>query len=183
MCIRDRAKELILDGAEFLEKISDESHKRTRYILSQGSVLLSRGVFQNEVDLLNSKRTVVAPVTKCEDSTLDEALEQLASGQSYLRRNLHSQATDMLNQAIIRLRTLNRDFDLLNGLLARAALHRHTRDFARARQNLQEVFDIADGSGMRLHLTDYHLEMARLLVAEEKEGVCNTPLQLSLIHI
>jgi hypothetical protein len=54
------------------------------------------------------------------------------------------------------------------GLLARAALHRHTRDFARTRQDLQEVFDIADGSGMRLHLTDYHLEMARLLVAEAK---------------
>ena len=66
---------------------------------------------------------------------------------------------------------------LPRGLLARATLHRHTRDFARARQDLQEVFDIADGSGMRLYLTDYHLEMARLLVAEEKEGVCNTPLQ------
>ena len=66
---------------------------------------------------------------------------------------------------------------LPRGLLARAALYRHTHDFARARQDLQEVFDIADGSGMRLHLTDYHLEMARLLVAEEKEGVCNTPLQ------
>ena len=52
------------------------------------------------------------------------------------------------------------------GLLARAALHRHTRDFARARVDLQEVFDIADSSGMRLHLTDYHLEMARVLLAE-----------------
>ncbi|WP_308874386.1 hypothetical protein [Thiothrix subterranea] len=42
---------------------------------------------------------------------------------------------------------------------------------------MQEVFDIADGSGMRLHLTDYHLEMARLLVAEEKEGNRRLPLQ------
>jgi hypothetical protein len=35
---------------------------------------------------------------------------------------------------------------------------------------LQEVFDIAEPSGMRLHLTDYHLEMARLLVAEGWDG-------------
>ena len=33
---------------------------------------------------------------------------------------------------------------------------------------MQEVFDIAEPSGMRLHLTDYHLEMARLLLAERE---------------
>ena len=82
-----------------------------------------------------------------------------------------------LEQAVAGLRAAGDQTDLPRGLLARAELYRHTRDFARARQDLQEVFDIADGSGMRLHLTDYHLEMARLLVAEEKEGVCNTPLQ------
>ena len=51
-------------------------------------------------------------------------------------------------------------------LLARAALYRHTGAFPRARRDLQEVFDIAEPSGMRLHLTDYHVEMARLLLAE-----------------
>ena len=30
------------------------------------------------------------------------------------------------------------------------------------------MFEIADRSGMRLFLTDYHLEMARLLRAENK---------------
>ena len=58
--------------------------------------------------------------------------------------------------------------NLPSSLLARAALYRHTRDFARARQDLQEVFDIAEPSGMRLYLTDYHLEMARVLLAEEE---------------
>ena len=29
------------------------------------------------------------------------------------------------------------------------------------------MYDIAEPSGMRLHLTDYHLEMARLLIAEK----------------
>ncbi|MEZ5449024.1 MAG: hypothetical protein R3E89_08505 [Thiolinea sp.] len=51
-------------------------------------------------------------------------------------------------------------------LLARAALYRHTHDFARAHADLQEVFEIAEPSGMRLHLTDYHLEMAWVLLAE-----------------
>jgi hypothetical protein len=35
---------------------------------------------------------------------------------------------------------------------------------------LDEVFDIAEPSGMRLHLTDYHLAMALLLVAEEENS-------------
>lgn len=30
------------------------------------------------------------------------------------------------------------------------------------------MYDIAEPSGMRLHLTDYHLEMARLLIAERE---------------
>ena len=83
-----------------------------------------------------------------------------------MQGKLLQQAGEWLEQAVAGLRASGYQYYLPLGLLARAALHRHTRDFARARQDLQEVFDIADGSGMRLHLTDYHLEMARLLVAE-----------------
>jgi hypothetical protein len=35
-------------------------------------------------------------------------------------------------------------------------------------QDLQEVRDIAERSGMRLHLTDYHLEATRLALTVEK---------------
>ncbi len=62
---------------------------------------------------------------------------------------------------------------LPRGLLARAALYRDTRnpnpnhDFLRARKDLQEVYDIAEPNGMWLLLTDYHLGMARLLIAEK----------------
>jgi tetratricopeptide (TPR) repeat protein len=94
------------------------------------------------------------------------------AGDSYeedrLQGKLLQQAGEWLDQAVAGLRVYGSLQHLPRGLLARAALHRHTRDFARARQDLQEVFDIADSSGMRLHLTDYHLEMARLLVAEAK---------------
>jgi tetratricopeptide (TPR) repeat protein len=114
---------------------------------------------------------------------LDFALLQLTLGRAHLvgaspagdsyeedrlQGKLLQQAGEWLEQAVAGLRAAGDQTDLPRGLLARAALHRHTRDFACARQDLQEVFDIADGSGMRLHLTDYHLEMARLLVAEEK---------------
>ena len=88
-------------------------------------------------------------------------LERIACGQA-------PTGGEWLEQAVAGLRAAGTQDYLPLGLLARAALHRHTHDFARARQDLQEVFDIADGSGMRLHLTDYHLEMARLLVAEEE---------------
>ncbi len=37
-------------------------------------------------------------------------------------------------------------------------------DYKYALRDLQEVHDIAQRSGMRLHLTDYHLESARLLL-------------------
>jgi tetratricopeptide (TPR) repeat protein len=109
--------------------------------------------------------------------SLDVALDLLTLGCAHLQQMDFSQASKRLDQAIAGLRATGQQQYLPLGLLARAALHRHTRDFARARQDLQEVFDIADGSGMRLHLTDYHLEMARLMLAEQEEGVCNTPLQ------
>ncbi|SEA91907.1 TIR domain-containing protein [Thiothrix caldifontis] len=97
---------------------------------------------------------------------LDIALDKLSIGIASFQEKNIEQANEWLENAVHDLRKAKFGYYLPLGLLARAALHRHTRDFARARQDLQEVFDIADGSGMRLHLTDYHLEMARLLVAE-----------------
>ncbi len=104
------------------------------------------------------------------------ALDRLSVGRAYVQfalsdnqeSHLFLDALEWVDQSVIDLRTAQAKDHLPRGLLARAALHRHTRDFARARQDLQEVFDIAEPSGMRLHLTDYHLEMARLLLAEEE---------------
>jgi tetratricopeptide (TPR) repeat protein len=96
----------------------------------------------------------------------DIALDQLTIGHAYLQQGSYPQAARWLDQAVIDLRKGAWQQFVASGLLARAALHRHTRDFARTRQDLQEVFDIAEPSGMRLHLTDWHLEMARLLLEE-----------------
>ena len=111
---------------------------------------------------------------------LDFALHQLTLGRAYLQQLLLPStsgrgaggeglvAEGWLGQAVAGLRAAGTLHNLPWGLLARAALHRHTRDFARARQDLQEVFEIAEPSGMRLFLVDGHLEMARVLVAEEE---------------
>ncbi|MGF1547346.1 MAG: hypothetical protein ACFCUG_08470, partial [Thiotrichales bacterium] len=88
-----------------------------------------------------------------------------AGGEGLIPRSV-SEAEGWLEQAVAGLRAAGQQDDLPRGLLARAALFRHTHDFARARQDLQEVFDIAEPSGMRLFVTDYHLEMARVLVTE-----------------
>lgn len=102
---------------------------------------------------------------------LDVALDRLIVGRAYMQQRNFPQAAHWLDQAVANLYAEGSQDDLPRGLLARAALYRDTRnpnhDFARARQDLQEVYDIAEPSGMRLHLTDYHLEMARLLIAEK----------------
>jgi tetratricopeptide (TPR) repeat protein len=100
-------------------------------------------------------------------SLLGIALDQLTLGRAHLKQGNTEQATNWLDQAVAGLRAAGTQHNLPWGLLARAALFRQTHNFPFAHQDLQEVFDIADNSGMRLHLTDYHLEMARLLLAEE----------------
>lgn len=100
------------------------------------------------------------------------ALDQLTLGCAYWQQRDFPQAADWLDQAVVDLRAAGDQRFVSLGLLARAALYGDTRNpnhnFVRAHQDLQEVYDIAEPSGMRLHLTDYHLEMARLLIAERE---------------
>ena len=106
---------------------------------------------------------------------LSIALDQLTLARAHHQHGDFPHAADWLEQAVTGLRQAGQQDDLPRGLLARAALYRDTRnpghDFTRARRDLHEVYDIAEPSGMQLHLTDYHLEMARLLRAERGCGV------------
>jgi tetratricopeptide (TPR) repeat protein len=135
-------------------------------------VLLTQGSMEEVLERVREIRNV-----NLFNDLLHNALYQLTLGLTYLLQGEFQQASPRINRAITTSRTAGITHHLPRGLLARAALFRKTHDFDRARQDLQEVFEIADYSGMRLHLTDYHLEMARLILAEEEEGVCNTPLQ------
>lgn len=108
------------------------------------------------------------------------ALDQLSLGRAHLQlacspnpqeervQEVHwQQAADWLGQAVVSLREAGTRHYLPLGLLARTAYFRYTQDFAKAYKDLQEVFDLAEGGEMRLHLTDYHLEAARLALAED----------------
>ena len=65
-------------------------------------------------------------------------------------------------------------------LLTRASLSRQTNNFVKAHQDLQEVYDIAHPSGMRLYLTDYHLEMARLLLKQWQQQLLDDSAQADI---
>ena len=94
---------------------------------------------------------------------LQPALHPSTAGRGRGAEGKHiTQATDWLEKAVAGLRAASNQQFLPLGLLTRATLHRLTRNFPKAQQDLQEVLDIAEPSGMRLHLTDYHLEAARL---------------------
>lgn len=64
------------------------------------------------------------------------------------------------------MRAAGQQDDLPRALLARAALLRLQQNFSPAHKELAEVLDIAEPANMRLHLCDYHLEAARLALAE-----------------
>jgi hypothetical protein len=80
----------------------------------------------------------------------------------------HTQkAQKFLEQAVAGLRAAGYEYYLPLALLARAAWFRFCEDFKAAHKDLDEVLEIAESGKMRLHLCDYHLESARLVLAEQ----------------
>jgi tetratricopeptide (TPR) repeat protein len=79
-------------------------------------------------------------------------------------------AMESINRAVYLLRHGGQIDRLMYGLLARAALYRQNKNFDLSFRDLSEVLRITNSSGMGLHLADYHLESARLQLAQgEKE--------------
>ncbi len=99
-------------------------------------------------------------------SLLDIALDQLTLGRAALALGEVARAAECLREAVDAFRAGGRQDHLPRGLLARAELHRSQGDFERAHRDLREVEKIARRGEMRLFLTDYHLESARLALAE-----------------
>jgi tetratricopeptide (TPR) repeat protein len=101
-----------------------------------------------------------------EQALLDVALDHLALGRAHPRGS--AEAAHHLNESVMQLRGAGQlDFYPL-GVLARAANLRHIGDFTHAQKDLDGVRLLATRCGMRLHLTDYHLEQARLYVAQSQ---------------
>ena len=96
---------------------------------------------------------------------LDIALDHLTLGRAALVGDVPEAATH-LDKAVDGLRSAGVQDYVTRGLLARADLHRRQGHFNRSRRDLREVEKIGRRGEMRLHLTDFHLESARLALAE-----------------
>ncbi len=105
-------------------------------------------------------------------SLLSIAVDHLSLGRAHLVARQRGAACDLAQAAshlaasVDGLRRAGRQDYLPLGLLARAALHTHTRAFALARQDLDEALTLATRHGFRLHEADTHLGHARLCLAQ-----------------
>ncbi len=113
---------------------------------------------------------------KAQDTPRPMALDHLSLGRAYLwgaQRgtcgNL-TEAASHIKHAVDGLRRAGNQDDLPLGLLARAALHTHTRAFDLARKDLDEALTLATRYGFRLHEADAHLGLARLALADPASG-------------
>ena len=103
---------------------------------------------------------------------LNIALDHLSLGRAHLlaiQRNAagdRAQAAFHFKQAVDGFRRGGQQGELPLGLLARAALHIHTGDFAAARHDLDDTLTLSVRCGFRLHEADAHLGLARLALAE-----------------
>lgn len=107
---------------------------------------------------------------------LSIALDEVTLGRAALALSDLSEAAEHLSEAVDGLRVSGNTDDVPRGLLAQAELHRHQGHFERARRDLCEVAKIARRGEMRLFLTDFHLESARLALAESEPAAARDDL-------
>ncbi len=131
-------------------------------------LLLSQGQFQAVTE--RAARTLGWAKQQLE--LLPIALDNLSLGRAWMleaqqkgKRNI-MQVAEFLQCAVDGLRYSGDMSHLPRGLLARATLHRFNCDYVRAERDLAEVLRIATRGEMGLHLADYHLESARLHLAQ-----------------
>lgn len=146
---------------EYPKLYSVQGFKYCDLLLTQGenSQVLERGEYALQI-----------PASHHYQGNLSNALYRLLLGRAYAAIQDFQRSSDLLNLAVDGLHTSGYRNYLPLGLLARASINSNLQnpnhDFPNAQKDLQEVLNIAKPSDMRLYLTDYHLGMSRLLLAE-----------------
>jgi hypothetical protein len=116
---------------------------------------------------LGKAHTLLAFPAPASDTQSGHVLDYVnADYETGSAQQIHAQkAGEFLEQAVAGLREAGTQHYLPLALLVRASYFRFRLDFKAAHKDLNEVLDVA-GSSMRLHRCDYHLESARLALAE-----------------
>jgi tetratricopeptide (TPR) repeat protein len=78
-------------------------------------------------------------------------------------------AVGWLDKAVDGLRESGNQDEIPRGLLARGAMYRHMKNYEKAWRDLDEVYEIAERGGMKLHLVDHALEAGRVCAAQGKK--------------
>lgn len=99
----------------------------------------------------------------------DMALDLISKGRALFKLGRISESEQTLEKAYIDLLNAG-DYELIPlGAFELAILKRKKCFYLNAFSYLNELFDTANTSSMRLYLADYHLEMARLILAVEAD--------------
>ena len=147
------AAALILQEAEFLQTQWQPDHAILYSIWGYRycDLLLSQGQTASVI----RRATQTLPLAEGHHHHLSTGLDHVSLGRAYAAGSPES--ARHLDQAVDYLRRAGSLDHLPRALLARGTQH-----------DLDEVFKIANRSGMRLHLTDYHLAQARLYIPENR---------------
>jgi tetratricopeptide (TPR) repeat protein len=130
---------------------------------------------QRQVQEVKERSTRTLEWAKQHLGLLSVALDYLSLARAWLLEAQQSgagdttQASELLQRAVDGLRQAGMMDFLPRRLLARAELHRVRGDYEKAERDLAEVLRIAKRSGMGLHLADYHLESARVHLAQSNK--------------
>jgi tetratricopeptide (TPR) repeat protein len=127
---------------------------------------------QGQVQEVKERATRTLEWARQHGGLLDIALDNLSLGRAWLLEAQQAgtedttQAAEFLRRAVDGLRQAGMLEYLPLGLLARAELHWVRGEYERAERDLAEVLRIATRGGIDLYLADYHLESARLYLAQ-----------------
>ncbi len=139
---------------------------------------------QGQVEKVITRAEKGLEISKTNGWLLAIALDKLTLGRAWMKLSSLDKAKAFLEEAVAGLREANRQDYLPRGLLARAEYYRLTQEYTKAHDDLNEVRDIAELGGMKLHLCDYYLEKKELCLAQglEKEAAENEKKARELIR-
>ena len=157
----NQAKALFIDA----EKRQVEQQPEFNYLYSlQGygyCQLLLKGAEGQQIDKVIERAETTLGWAKGNGDLLSIALDQLTLSKAYLLKDDLLQAQSYADEAVKGLRKAAHFEFLPRGLLTRARIHSQLGNHQKAWKDLAETFEVASFGDMKLHLCDYHLEVAR----------------------